>query len=232
MQQYGLCQVLFVGTDNTWRWRKNLSNTSFTTLWSQLVERMAMPHMLGVSKRTQLNTDREKYSTGDRITVYARLYRERDLEPMTEPQVKAYYSEARAAATATARVGEHEITLRALPDQPGMYRGEFVAPAAGNYTLRVPGDAASQLDFSVTEPKLEMGETALNATLMQEMAAQSGGLALREEDLYRLPELIRNTSQPVLSQVEVELWCSPLYYLVLLLLVTAEWIIRKMSYLK
>jgi hypothetical protein len=232
LQQYGLGQVLFVGTDNTWRWRKNLDSVSFTTLWSQMVERMAMPHMLGAAKRTQLSTDREKYATGDRVTVYARLYRERDLEPMTEPLVRAYYSQSRSATTGATGPGDTEVALRALPDQPGMYRAEFSAPAPGVYSLRVGGDVSSQVDFNVTEPKLEMGETALNLPLMKEMAEQSGGAVLREEDLYRLPDLIKSTSQPVLSQVEVELWCSPLYYLLLLSVVTAEWIVRKLSYLK
>ena len=233
MQQYGLGQVLFVGTDNTWRWRKNQNDTAFLTMWSQIVERMSMPHMLGASKRTQLNTDRERYATGDRVTVYARLYRERDLEPMTDPTIRAYYGQSRnAAGASTTQSGDHEVLLRALPDQPGMYRTEFVAPAAGAYTFKVEGDANTQLTFAVIEPKLEMGETALNEPLMRELAEKSGGVAMREEDLYKLPELVKNTSVPVLSQVEVELWCSPFYYLLLLGLVTAEWIIRKLAFLK
>lgn len=232
-QQYGLGQVLFIGTDNTWRWRKNQNDTAFLTMWSQIVERMSMPHMLGASKRTQLNTDRERYATGDRVTVYARLYRERDLEPMVEPVVRAYYGQTRGAAgTATAPAGDHEVLLRALPDQPGMYRAEFVAPAAGVYAFKVEGDANTQLIFAVIEPKLEMGETALNEGLMRELAEKSGGVAMREEDLYKLPELVKNTSQPVLSQVEVELWCSPFYYLVLLVLAATEWILRKVAFLK
>ena len=233
LQQYGLGQAMYVGTDNTWRWRKNQNDTAFITMWSQIVERLSMPHMLGASKRTQLNTDREKYATGDRITVYARLYRERDLEPMVEPTVRAYYSaRSSGSTTSVSGIGDHEVLLRALPDQAGMYRAEFVAPAAGNYTLKVEGDANTQLDFVVIEPKVEMGETALNYPLMKEMTEKSGGVAFREEDLYKLPEMIKNTSLPVLSQVEVEMWCSPFYYLLLLGVVSAEWIIRKLSHLK
>ena len=34
------------------------------------------------------------------------------------------------------------------------------------------------------------------------------------------------------SDIEVELWSSPLYFLLMLLIVTAEWILRKLSQLK
>src|SRR5205823_3755148 len=122
----------------TWRWRKNQGDEVFNRVWSQLVERMAIAHMLGLAKRTQLTMDKEKYAGGDRVTVYARLYREKTFEPITDATVKGTYrgigvradvppgaqkpAEAPDAAT-------HEVLLRALPDQPGMYRAEFLAPA-------------------------------------------------------------------------------------------------------
>ena len=37
--------------------------------FAAILERMALLHLLG-SKRTQLNADKETYSTGDRVTVW------------------------------------------------------------------------------------------------------------------------------------------------------------------
>ena len=34
------------------------------------------------------------------------------------------------------------------------------------------------------------------------------------------------------SRVEIELWATPLYFLLIMVVVTIEWIVRKFSYLK
>jgi len=72
----------------------------------------------------------------------------------------------------------------------------------------------------------------MNETLLREMAAASGGAFFREEDLIKLPDTIMKKTDRVRSPLEVELWSSPLYFLLLIGIVTAEWILRKMSHLK
>ncbi len=224
-QQYGLGQVMFVGTDNTWRWRKNAGDIYYTTLWGQIAQRVSLQRLLGGSKRTQLTTDRQNYITGDRISIYARLYGV-GFEPVQEPSVKGFH------ALKNGQGPRPEVTLRPIPEQPGLYRAEFVAPAPGNYQFWVEQDPNALLDFNITEPKFELGETAMNEPLLQEIALATGGAFFREENLYQLPETISVKTERVRSPLEVELWSSPFYYLLLLGVVTAEWILRKMSYLK
>ena len=225
-QHYGLGQVMFVGTDNTWRWRKNVGDLYYTTLWGQMMQRLSIQRLLGGSKRTQLTTDRQNYMTGERVTVYARLYTA-GYEPVQEPTVKSIYG---------LRLGgvgrQTEVTLRLLPEQPGLYRGEFIAPTPGQYQFFVEQDLNSPLDFNVTEPRFELGETAMNESLLRDLAANTGGAFFREETLWKLPETITARTEKVRSPLEVELWCSPLYFLLLLGVVTAEWVLRKRSQLK
>src|SRR5882672_3189624 len=130
LQQYGLGQVLYVGTDNLWRWRRNIGDKYHAMLWGQLTQRMALPHLLGSSKRTQLMADQKKYTTGQRVTIYARLYTE-SFEPMTEASLKGHFSEKGGQIRPT------EVMLRPIPGQPGMYRGELIAPAPGAYQFAV-----------------------------------------------------------------------------------------------
>jgi hypothetical protein len=124
------------------------------------------------------------------------------------------------------------VLLRPVPEQAGVYRGEFLAPPAGPYKFFVDQDRDTQLDFNVAEPRFELGETAMNEALLKDMAASSGGAYLREEDLTRLPELIRLKTERVRSPVEVEIWSSPLYFLLLLAVVSLEWVLRKLAQLK
>ena len=224
-QQYGLGQVMYVGTDNTWRWRKNAGDLYYTTLWGQIAQRVSLQRLLGGSRHTQLTTDRQNYLMGDRISVYARLYGV-GFEPVQEPSVKGFHG------AKTGQGPKAEVALRPIPEQPGLYRAEFVAPTPGNYQFWVEQDPNTLLDFNVTEPKFELGETAMNEPLLKEMAATAGGAFFREEDLFRLPDTISAKTEQVRSPLEVELWSSPLYFLLLLAVVTAEWVLRKMSYLK
>ncbi len=225
LQQYGLGQVMYVGTDNTWRWRKNAGDFYYTLIWGQISQRLSIQRLLGVSKKTQLSLDKQSYYTGDRVTVYARLYTGVGFDPVQEPSVAASFSPKAGGPRS-------EVTLRGVPDQPGMFRGEFIAPPAGAYGFSVESDPQTVLDLLVAEPKFEFGETAMNEPLLKELAATTGGQYFREEDLHRLPEAIRARTERVQSPLEVELWASPLYFLIVIAVVTAEWIVRKMSHLK
>jgi hypothetical protein len=226
VQQYGLGQVMFVGTDNLWRWRKNAGDFYYTAIWGQIAQRVSIQRLLGVSKRTQLSTDRQNYMSGDRVTVYARLYTGVGFDPVQEPSVKGFFGMKNGQGS------RPEVILRPVPEQPAMYRGEFVAPVAGSYSFWVDLDPDTPLDFNVTEPQFEFGETAMNEGLLKELAATTGGQFFREEDLHKLPETISAKTERVQSPLEVELWASPLYFLLMLGVVTAEWILRKMSHLK
>jgi hypothetical protein len=225
MQQYGLGQVLYVGTDNTWRWRKNAADKYHATLWGQMVQRMSLPHLLGESKLTQLSSDKKKYSTGDKVTIYARLYSAGTFEPVQEKTVSASYQASSGRAPVP-------VALRPLPEQPGLYRGEFVAPEAGTYQFSVDRDPKEKLAINVSEPRLEFGETALNEGMLKEIAATTKGGYFREEDLYKMPDSTQLKTERVKSKLEVDIWSSPAYFLLLLIIVTAEWIGRKVVQLR
>jgi hypothetical protein len=96
----------------------------------------------------------------------------------------------------------------------------------------VENDPQTILDFNVTEPQFEFGETAMNEPLLKQLASTTGGQFFREENLYQLPDAIRAKTERVQSPLEVELWASPFYFLLLLGVVTAEWVLRKLSHLK
>ncbi len=220
LHQYGLGQVFYSGTDDTWRWRR-LGDEYHITLWTQIVRRLALPHLLGESKRTQLSTDQQEYATGDRITVYARLYDEH-YSPLIQDQVRGTYR------TASGISG----TLLLRREQPGTYRGEFVAPQAGAYELYVETDPTTTLGFDVGAPRLELSQTAMNELLLQQMAAISGGAYFREENLHELSNHVRQRTKRVRSTHDVDIWASPIFFILLMSVVTAEWLWRKAVQLK
>jgi hypothetical protein len=226
MQGYGAGQVLWIGTDELWRYRRNTMEQSYLTFWGQTIQRMSLAHMLGSSKRAQLRSDKEEYASGDPVSIEARLY-DTQMAPLTAPTIKGLVLRKGAAQEAP-----REIVLRQVPSQDGRYRAEFVAPEAGAYSVSVENDPTTTLDFTVIQPNLEQNQTAMNEALLRSMAQASGGAFFREEDLYKLPDQIHQTVQPVYSTSDAELAFSPLYFLLLMAVVTAEWILRKMTQLR
>jgi hypothetical protein len=228
LQQYGVGQVLYVGTDNLWRWRKNNGEAYYQAFWSQAVQRLALPHLLGGSKRVQLLADKESYSTGEKMTIDARVY-DKSFQPVNEKTVDGFLESDKGERS--------QISMRPVPDQPGNYRAQFVAPPPGHYKFFI--DRASdveakktQLDLIVTEPRLELDETAMNETALREAASLSGGQFYREEDLYKFPDAVKAHTEHVQSTVDAEIWCSPAVFILMMLILIAEWILRKLCQLK
>jgi uncharacterized membrane protein len=230
-QQYGLGQVLYVGTDNTWRWRRNADERFYPILWGQIAQKLGLAHLLGGSKRTQISTDKQSYAVGERVTVYARLYTA-DFNPLKDAAVEGSYVVKPTDAATAPDSSRQNVTLRAVPDQPGMYRGDFTVLTPGVHQFSVKSDPAAVFEFSATEARFEFGETAMNEALLKQMAEISGGGFFREENLYQLPEALRAKSEHVASVIDAELWSSPIYFLLLLAVATIEWALRKRVQLK
>jgi hypothetical protein len=225
--QYGLGQALYIGTDNTWRWRRNTGDRYHTILWGQIAQKLGLHHLLGGSKRTQFTVDKQSYTTGERVTVYARLY-SADFTPVRDQTVEAGYT-VRVAGTPGPK---QDILLRAVPDQAGMFRADFVALSPGLHQFAVKSDPTTLIEFNVTEPKYESGETAMNEALLKQMAEASGGAYFREENLWKLPEAISAKAERIQSSIDGELWASPLYFALVLLIASIEWFLRKRWQLK
>ena len=212
LQQYGLGQVLYVGTDNTWRWRRNADERFYPILWGQIAQKLGLAHLLGGSKRTQFSTDKQSYAVGERVAIYARLYTA-DFNPLKDASIEGSYVVKAADGTVPPDATRQGVTLRAVPDQPGMYRGDFTVLTPGVHQFSVKSDPATIFEFSATEARFEFGETAMNEALLKQMAELSGGEFYREENLYQLPDALRAKSELVASVVDAELWSSPLYFL-------------------
>ena len=127
---------------------------------------------------------------------------------------------------------EREVPLRAVPEQPGMYRGDFVALEPGTHRFAVKNDPGTVLELSVTEPKFETGETAMNEVLLKQMAEASGGAYFREETLWQFPKAISAKAERIQGTLDGELWSSPLAFILLLTVATIEWALRKRWQLK
>ncbi|MBI2480532.1 MAG: hypothetical protein HYV60_18470 [Planctomycetia bacterium] len=98
--------------------------------------------------------------------------------------------------------------------------------------MRASGFSESVLkargQFVVLPPESgELENTACNETLLQQMAAESGGVFLREEQMNQLSALLRPLSNGRVVETDTQLWQSYWWFVAMISLLTLEWFLRK-----
>jgi hypothetical protein len=126
------------------------------------------------------------------------------------------------------------IRLAADENAGGLFRGKTAPLEPGNYEVAVQSvaiaerDAKARTDFKV-EPRAtgELTQLDLNEDLLRRMASATGGEYLREENISRLTDLLAPMSQGRVIESDTILWQSYWWFALVVLLLTAEWILRK-----
>jgi len=228
-QRFGRGQVMYLGFEETYRWRSKLGQKYYASIWGQLFQALSLDRLEGASKQVQLRLERNDYELGERVVITGKLY-QANFAPLIADLVPGEITGPPAAdGSASPPIA---VSLSPVPQEPGSYRLEFTPTRAGQYALTTALDPKSPVEFQIEEARLEQTETALNLDMLEAMAKASGGELFREEDLHRLPERLKETSGKVTSIRRLELFASPVLMGILFLLLGAEWIVRRLSRLK
>lgn len=228
-QAYGQGAVMYFGFDETYRWRSKVGEKYYSKIWNQIFQDFSLDRELGASARTQIRTDRSEYFVGEKVSIAGKLYTQTfaPLKETTAPGTLVFTGEKDGAKDEPV-----ELRLVAVPDQPGSYQAEFTAAKAGIYRFSPLMDPKAVVKVHVVLPKLELTETAMDASLLQAMADASNGKFLREEDLDGLPKLISSRGATVATFKKLDLYYSAWWMGALVALAGAEWLLRRIWQLR
>jgi uncharacterized membrane protein len=232
LQSYGLGQSLYIGFDETYRWRSKVGEKYYTQIWSQIIQALTSQHTQGAAL-TQLKTDKASYFTGDKVRISGRVF-QTGFVPLTDAEVPGtltFTPEAKPDQPAPAAQTK-EVRLQAIPDRPGEYRADVTPQIAGSYSYSIARDPSIVAKFQVEEPRAELSDIAMNEKLLHAMAAASGGHFLREEDLNGLPEMVASSSSGAVSFKKIPLAFAPIILALMILAGCAEWLWRRKLELK
>jgi len=221
---YGKGQVVFMGVEETWRWRANAMDKFFPRFWGQVIYQLGLPHLLGNAKRTQVALEQAEAILGNTGYVRVKLF-DAEFRPLKDDKVTANleYLDSKGADRS------RQVTLDAVPGQPGEYRAPLAFDAAGRYELRVNGPEPTVLPYRVNlPPRHEQEALGLAEDSLKQAAKISGGKFYREEDLHRLSADMETKRVGFTQRQEILLW-GPLAMTLFVLLITAEWLVRKFS---
>lgn len=143
--------------------------------------------------------------------------------PVAERIALTLQPDQTAVLTGNARggVAPDRFSTTFLTDQPGSYVVRVTEPALSSRGLMET--------FEVMEPDLELRRPDPDHALLADLAASTGGAFHLIEDLPKIDELpLPNRSIETPLDIEEPIWDTPLALMLLLLLLTLEWVGRKL----
>ncbi len=222
--RYGPAQVVYLGFNGTWRWRKVGNQAEFfDKFWVQTVRHLVEGRSLEGRRRGVMQTDRDRYEIGDRVVLTARLQ-----DPSYQPLV----AEKVDVALSVPGESESSVTMLPSPTQPGAFEATFAPRKIGAYSLKlkVPGSDDIQLEapFQVELPSAETNQVWLNTPLMEDLAQLSGGKVFTPAQVSDIASAISEKPQTVeIRGQPTPLWDSQPVLWGLVGLLCVEWFLRK-----
>jgi hypothetical protein len=247
-QNYGFGRVLFVGLESTWRWRYKIGDVYHHRFWSQTIRWAASDKpLVGGNDAVRFGTRGAVFSQGQPVDVVVRLAEE--IKPLAADalagarilrQPDGARPGAAEEAVAVVPLARKEAQPRLLEGQvppglsPGKYFIELAIPELADKLQAPPGPDGKpgklRAEFTVTGAEGdEMVELATNWPLLEELAAKSGGKAFAPENAAALLELLTKQSITHTDHFELQLWQWWGTLALFLVLLTVEWVARKMA---
>lgn len=227
VRRYGAGRTCFVGSDDVWRWRRHRGEAIYENFWLQLIRGLARGRRLGGERRWRLDTDHQSYEFGRKVRVRLRAG-----ETATADGVD------RATVDVTDGQGGliGHVDLTRLGPVARTFEGTFFPSRTGSFTLDVSaprflkraGIQGRVVTVNSSDPERHRSEA--DHEFMRMIAARTGGeFNLLESDPAVVAAMIPDRSVAVPDDVEEPLWDTRLALMIFLLLIVAEWVIRKVN---
>ena len=222
-QRYGTGKCLSIATDRLWRLRFKTGDKYHWRVWSQCIQFMTLSRLMGEHKRIRLETDRSIYPLAEQGRIYAHVLDD-DFEPVVQSGFEVIVNGPDDSGM------QQRIRLQPDRSQPGLYEGYFSPPGVGRYRVEANDEdkeVSNTTEFQVADFRKELTDTKMRADHLQRIADLTGGAKLSIRDFSKLPSLVNDDPVTTTVRSERPLWDSSFIILLLIVLLGAEWIIRR-----
>jgi len=224
VQRYGEGRSMVFTGEGAWRWRMLLpsSDKSYDTFWRQAVRWLAVTATDPVAVTLPAGG-----SPGDTLPVRvavrnAAFVSQSDVA--VDVQVTSPEGRTQSVRAALVREGDGEGDV---------YVGRFRTEAPGVYRVRADavrgsanvGSAAAAVLVGGSDP--EMSDPRVNTQVLQRLALASGGRVLTRGDSAALLDRLREGSPVARLAVTHDLWHTGWSFATIVMLLGAEWILRR-----
>lgn len=233
--RFGAGQSLYVATDETWRWRYARGEVYFEQFWVQLVRLLGRHAATRSDEPVRLAVSTRRTPIGGTVVV------ELDMEDAALlardlPSLKV--AVRRQGDPSATDLAEFELRPSAPGDEPSASLKRYTSPWLAN--------TAGALELVVVEPALaglglvaplevladddELRRPEADVPRLVALARATGGRVVPLDDLAQLtePGVVRNLARKTANDVAEPLGNSALALMLIVLLLTLEWVGRKL----
>jgi len=224
-QRYSQGNILYLGSPEIWRLRA-VDEAFYDRFWIKLVRKAAEGRTRRGVQGSMLIMEGRDYDVGQTVPIRAKLLNSQ-FQPLDDAQV------AMQVTDPTGRPLVPPLLLERDPNRPAEYTGDLLAALPGRYKLEltVP-DTRNTLtgEVNVLLPALEMAELRQNVPALTQLAEGTGGAYVSVTDAAaRIPDLLPNMGQQIIIDQQLrELWDRQWVLYLLVGLLGAEWLTRKL----
>jgi hypothetical protein len=220
--KFGSGRTLFSGIDDSWRWLYYTGEEVFRTYWVQQVRYLARGRKLA-ERGIKFTVDRERYERGQQVRLSLTVLSPKLLKDARQVKVDVVDEADRVI---------RQETLQRQESPDNVFSTRFVAnDRFGSYRVRLAklSDAvdAQERSFQIIVPRQELERPEVDRDALRKLAPDSQILtatAARDE----LPKLITGEAKVLaLPPTNLPIWNTWRALTIFMLLLTAEWVLRK-----
>jgi hypothetical protein len=221
-ENYGAGRTALLASAGTWRWQMNLpaGDTMHAAFWQQLIRWL----VIDSAGRVAASVPNQVLFDNGRVTLSAEV-RSKDYQPVSDARVEAHTIGPGGVSAS--------IDMTPVPDAPGSFQAEWTAAKPGSYLTEVTARRGAELigrdvlTFQRMDGVAESFHTNQNRDLLDRLASQTGGRYWRPQDVSTLPDEIAFSEAGITTRDNLELWNMPAVFLLLLLIRSSEWLLRR-----
>jgi uncharacterized membrane protein len=221
--RYGTGRTLFSSIDDSWRWRFYTGEAVFDTYWIQQFRYLARSKKLGQRKLT-FETFRPSYELGAQVRLTLKV-----LDPQLLTQlpdvipVEINGSDGKAA---------YRLNMVKQEGQVDLYMASYTADKIGKFQAVLPpiagGVESMNVPFEVNIPKLELNQPQVDRTLLTRLAAETNGKTYElDQAQAHLAADIPSAAKQIPVEISEPIWNKNRALILFVLLITGEWVLRK-----
>ncbi len=235
--RYGAGRVVYVATDETWRYRYARGEVLTERFWIPVVRLLARGSLGRSGKPALIETSPERAQVNQQVQVSVRLLDQTFVDKRPE-SLKVRLTPQAQPGVAPRTQGAAELTLKPQPrpDDAGpsdLFTATWVPTEPGTYLVQPADQLLSGLDLSarleVVLPDDELRVPQADHAALATLSQATGGRVLQAAQLSELPNLLPNRELHLLGTPDVEtLWDKPIVWTVLILLLIFEWVGRRL----
>ena len=221
---YGTGKVLFMGTDSAWRWRHGVEDKYHYRFWSQVARWMAYRRQMAQSESIRLFYSPDRPNVDDVLTLNANAI----------DNVGGPLDRGSVVVQAISPSGKTQ-TIRLQPgteDLTGLFVGSFVPKEPGNYRLIASSSetgASVQTDLSVQGLNREQQGRLARFDVLDEITKITEGKLVPVSEVPSLLEYLAALPEPAPTVHRTRIWAHPIWAGILVFLMGAFWVARKMN---